>query len=139
MQIKKGKIIGIFESVGFPEFGIERVVAKIDTGAYSGALHVSKIIEKNINGRNELTFYPLGKTKYKFTTSHYQKTKIRSSNGQLEERFKVKTKIKIHDRTYPILITLSDRSAMRKEVLIGRNFLRKNRFLIDPSYRLTHK
>lgn len=139
MQIKKSKIIGIFEAVGFPEFGIEKVIAKIDTGAFSGAIHVTKIKEKKSDGRTELIFCPLGKPKYKFSTTHYQKTRVRSSNGHLQERFKIKTKIKIHDKNYPILITLSDRSAMRKEVLIGRNFLQKNRFLIDPVSHLKHK
>ncbi len=139
MEINKNKIIGIYEEVGFPEFGIKSVLAKIDTGAFSGAIHATNIIEqKNEKGKKELVFYPLGKLKYKFVTRHYSKTRVRSSNGQLEERYKIKTIIKVHKKKYPITITLSNRSAMKKEVLLGRNFLSTNNFLINPNHLGKH-
>jgi hypothetical protein len=39
------KVIGAFEQVSFPDFGLFDVVAKIDTGATSGSLHATKIKE----------------------------------------------------------------------------------------------
>lgn len=139
MEIKKNKIIGIYEEVGFPEFGIKSVIAKIDTGAFSGAIHATNIIEqKNSNGKKELIFYTLGKLKHKVVIDHYSKTRVRSSNGQLEERFKIKTEIKVHKKNYPITITLSNRSAMKREVLLGRSFLAANKFLIDPNHKTKH-
>ncbi len=53
-------IIGAFELVSFPEFHTEHVTAKIDTGAYTGALHCSSIKERDIEGGKALVFVPLG-------------------------------------------------------------------------------
>ena len=39
------KIVGTFEKVNFPKFGINNIMAKVDTGAYTGALHCTKIEE----------------------------------------------------------------------------------------------
>lgn len=139
MEIQENKIIGIYEKVGFPEFGIKSVIAKIDTGAFSGALHATNIVEqKNPNGKKELVFYALGKLKRKIIIDHYTKTRVRSSNGQLEERFKIKTEIQVHKKNYPITITLSNRSDMKREVLLGRSFLAANKFLIDPNHKTKH-
>ena len=53
------KVIGAFEKVSFPDFGLFDVVAKIDTGATSGSLHATKIQEIQLpNGEKALTFLP---------------------------------------------------------------------------------
>ena len=38
------KIIGRLERVDQPEFDLKRIEAKIDTGAYNGAIHVSEAV-----------------------------------------------------------------------------------------------
>jgi hypothetical protein len=45
----KPKILGIFEKVDFPEFNITGVDAKIDSGAFTGALHCTKVIQEETN------------------------------------------------------------------------------------------
>ena len=42
------KVVGTFEPVVFPEFSELEVTAKIDTGAYTGALHCNMIEERQI-------------------------------------------------------------------------------------------
>lgn len=58
--------------------------------------------------------------------------KVKSSNGIIEERVSVKTKMNLYDRIYTIELTLADRSHMKYPVLIGRKFLR-NKFIVDVS------
>lgn len=130
--MKEPKMIGSFELVGFPELGEGKVVAKIDTGAFSGTIHATNIIEvKNDQGDRVLQFAPFGNTTETMTVTDFKLKQIRSSNGQLETRYVITTKIILQDQEYPITISLADRSAMMKSVLIGRQFLRRHHFIVD--------
>jgi hypothetical protein len=127
--MSRRNIIGCFERVSFPDFqGVARV-AKIDTGAFTGAVHVSDIVEE----KGSLSFYLFGKKKYSYTTTVYKTTPARAANGGTERRYVVPFHIEIGGRVYEILLGLSDRSEMTRRVLIGRRFLKNNDFLIDTN------
>lgn len=123
------KIIGTFEKVSFPKYGIPDIVAKIDTGAYTGALHCT-VIEENKKTKT-LRFSPFDHPEVTVKTKKYRKTIIRSSNGGDERRYVINTEIEFDGQKYPIILSLADRSAMKWPVLIGRRFLRKHKFLVD--------
>lgn len=126
------RIVGSFEKVSFPVLGMQNILAKIDTGAYSGALHATNIREiTSAKGVVELCFCPMGQALYETRTSKYRKKWVKSSNGLREVRYAIQTKIKVRGEEMPITITLTDRSNMRFEVLIGRRFLRRHGFLVD--------
>lgn len=127
------KIIGKFEQVSFPEFGIGTVIAKTDTGAYSGALHATKMKEVTTKNGTELHFSPFDHPEIVIITKDYQVGHVRSSNGHIDERFYIDTTIKIQGKKYPVNITLSNRSSMKYPVLLGRKFLMQNEFLVDVS------
>ncbi len=55
---------------------------------------------------------------------------VKSSNGQSEARYRIKTEILLFGKTQEIYLTLSDREEMRFPVLLGRNFL-SNKFVVD--------
>lgn len=130
--MREPKIVGGFEPVIFPAFGGAPVIAKIDTGAFSGTLHATDIQEiKDADGNDALQFLPFGKPDGKTTVYDYKLKPIRSSNGIMENRYVVTTKIILQDQEYPISISLADRSAMMKSVLIGRQFLRRHHFIVD--------
>jgi hypothetical protein len=126
-------IFGSFEHVSFPQFGIRDTVAKIDTGAYSGALHCSLIEERTrgSDGKPVLRFIPLENHNHVTETEEYEEVLVRSSTGHEVKRYRVKTEIVVQGKTYEITIGLSDRSKMQREVLIGRRFLRENNILVD--------
>jgi hypothetical protein len=129
---KERKLLGCLELVSFPQFGVGEVVAKIDTGAYSGALHATHINEVTTGqGIKALEFYPLGKKSLKTAVIQYRQKPITSSNGVVEMRYVISTTILISGVTYPLLISLSDRTAMKRPVLIGRQFLHRHGFLVD--------
>lgn len=129
---KQKKIIAAFQKVVFPELHHLPVTAKIDTGAYTGAIHCSKIEEHDIDGGKYLTFIPLGSTeaiqKDEFIIKY-----VRSSNGKREKRYFITTEVDIADNSYIITLSLANRADMKWPVLIGRKFLRENRFVVDPS------
>ncbi len=125
------QIIGRIDRVDFPTLGLFNIDVKIDTGAYTSAIHCSKIIEKD----NKLfcTFYSAGHPNFsgkEVVFDSYTRTDVKSSNGFKENRFKIKSTIIFFGKTYKINLTLSTRDDMKFPVLIGRQFLSK-KFLVD--------
>lgn len=127
------KVIGAFEKVSFPDFGIFDVIAKIDTGALSGALHATKIREITLStGEKAVSFLPYGQEP-RVRVASFIKKDVRSSNGTLESRFVIPTTVVVKGVQYPIHISLADRTNMMKGVLIGRGFLRRHGFIVDAT------
>lgn len=62
----------------------------------------------------------------------YKIKQVKSSNGTIEERIFIKTKLEIYGKTYETEISLTDRASMTYPMLIGRKLL-KNRFIVDSS------
>ena len=134
-QNKPKQIIGKKETVDFPELGITGIYAKIDTGAYSNTLHCHDIQVKD----KRLCFKVLDPSHPVFNRkehsfSQFSKKKVKNSFGEVEERYMIKTKIKIAGRVIKSIISLTDRATMRYPVLIGRRLL-KNKFVVDVSLK----
>lgn len=130
MQTEK-LLIGRREKIDFPELRLSGIIAKVDTGAYTSALHCDEIFEKD----GSLYFTPLGPldSGYKgeqHSVTEYHQKEIRNSFGEVEKRYIIKTTIKIGRKRIKALISLTDRGKMRYPVLIGRKLL-KNRFIVD--------
>ncbi len=125
--------VGCIETVSLPKLGVEGVLAKIDTGAYSGALHCTDIhiVRRGVVRKRYLKFTPLGDPSLATETDTFLKTYIRSATGHRIKRLIIDTEIIIQGKRYPIRIGLSDRSDMKRAVLVGRRFLRENNILVD--------
>lgn len=127
------KTVGPLITVSVPMLGVRNVTAKVDTGAFSGALHASGMrVITDANGVKQLQFLPHGKKKT-VLVERFHRRGVRSSNGQVTNRYAFETEIEILGQSYPITITLSDRSTMKYPMLIGRKFLRTHGFLVDVS------
>lgn len=120
------RILGTFEEVSFPGFGGGSIKAKVDTGAYSGALHCVKIQKR----AGVLFFTPLDGRKM-IKSENFAVKYVTSSNGKRQRRYFVSTTIRIRQIEYPIVISLTSRDKMRWPVLIGRKFLRQHKFFVD--------
>ncbi len=127
---QKIKLIGRREIVSFPLLNISKVEAKIDTGAYTCAIHCKKIVLKTNKEEPLLTFQLLDDTIYSF--DQFSRKKIKNSFGEMEERYIIKTLIVIGRKKIKTSISLSDRENMRYPVLIGRRLL-KGKFIVDVS------
>ncbi len=131
----KKKIIGWKEWVSLPEFGGASIKAKIDTGARSSSLHVSDL---EINGRDgdEYAEFNIRPDKRgggmalhcRARVEGYRK--IKSSNGQTEQRPVVVTRLALFKDSWPIEVTLTNRDGMRYQMLLGRESIR-DRFYVD--------
>ncbi|MCC7301768.1 MAG: ATP-dependent zinc protease [Bacteroidia bacterium] len=128
------QVLGKREYVDFPDLDLFGINAKIDTGAYTTALHCHGVRLKKAGEKELLCFTPLGKGEdagaREFCVTEFHTKLVRNSFGDSEERYMIKTRIRIGRKTIRALISLSDRSGMRYPVLIGRKLLKK-RFLVD--------
>ncbi|MFN8347680.1 MAG: RimK/LysX family protein [Spirosomataceae bacterium] len=125
------RVIGRTDIIDFPELALTNVRAKVDTGAYTSAIHCYKI--RAVKGK--ITFYlPAHRSEkhQKFTTEKFELKAIKNSFGQTEMRYVIKTKVVLFGKTYKTEFSLADREQMRYPVLLGRKLLR-NRFLVDVS------
>lgn len=137
-KVKPKTLIGRRENVDFPNLGLVGITAKIDTGAYTTALHCHDINVKIINGKKVLCFKLLDPTHPEYNEKEqqfveFEERDIKNTGGIPERRFVIKTPVKLGGRTIKSLISLTDRGNMRYPVLIGRRLLR-NRFIVDVSF-----
>ncbi len=137
METRTEKItIGRREAIAFPELGLDHVIAKIDTGAYTTALYchdireVDGILYFKLLGPSYENYNP---TEQKF--SDYTQKEIKNSFGEIEKRYVIKTIVKIGRSRIKSLISLTNRENMRYPVLIGRKLLR-GKFVVDVSLLL---
>lgn len=128
-------VIGRKDIVDFPELGLYDIAAKIDTGAYTSAIHCHNVRIHKEGRRRIVSFNVLDPSHKKFKKKRYQHQllsikRIRNSFGQVEERCIIRTSIVLFGREFEIDISLADRSRMECPVLLGRKLLIK-RFIVD--------
>lgn len=127
--------IGRKDKVDFPELGLYNITAKIDTGAYTSAIHCHeiKIVRKGKKRYVSFRLLDPSHSTYNGTLLKHELLalrKIKNSSGQVEERCIIKTVILLFGKNYDIELSLADRSRMECPVLLGRKLLRK-RFVVD--------
>jgi hypothetical protein len=135
----EAKILGVFEKIDFPEFNIKNIKAKIDSGAYTGALHCTTVVKEQTSNGAVIHFSPFDYPDIKITTKDFRMSHVKSSNGKREKRYFIKTSVTIQDETYEIQLSLADRSQMKWPVIIGRRFIRKHKFLLDANKKPSAK
>ncbi len=127
--------IGRLEHIALPGIGIGRVEAKIDTGAYSSAIHYQRVKVRRVDGQRQLVvaFQMGGKRKTKIFRK-FKRVTVKSSNGEASRRYMISTRVRLNGHMVRTQFTLFDRSDMKYQVLLGRKFLR-GRFIVDVSVK----
>lgn len=128
---KRKVIVGRLEHIALPGLGVERVQAKIDTGAYRSALHYQRLRLRATDGQKRLVVtFQMGRNRVTKVFRSYQRVTVKSSNGESSRRYLISTLVRLGGHTVKTQFTLFDRSDMKNQVLIGRKFLR-GRFVVD--------
>ena len=134
---RKKNIIGWREWVGLPELGIDRIKAKVDTGARTSALHAFALHPFKEGAKDKIRFdiHPFQHNVAEVITcvaDIIDKRWVCDSGGHREERYVIATPIVLADQTWMIEVTLTERDTMLFRMLLGRSAIRK-RFIVNPA------
>lgn len=130
------RIIGVVEHVDFPDWGVQRLSARVDTGARTSAIHVDDV-ELLPGGRVRFDVRlrrddPTARVTVEAKVS--RRANVRSSTGQTDARVFVKAHVRLGGREHQIEVGLVDRRHMQYRMLLGRTALAR-RFVVDVSQR----
>lgn len=130
-------ILGWREWIALPQLGIERIKAKVDTGARTSALHAFNVRLYEEDGQRFVRFmvHPIQGNNEKFvkcTAKVKDERLVTDSGGHKEQRLVIETAIKIGDHQRTVEVTLTDRDNMLFRMLLGRTAIRPH-FLVDPN------
>lgn len=130
-------IIGNLESCNLPDLGICDLQVRIDTGAKTSSLHVDNLKRIKVRGRPYVEFdlhpdiYNLDQTVH-CKAPVFDSRRIKSSNGEVEQRCVIQTTLQLGEHQWPIELTLSNRQDMTYLMLLGREGMGE-RVLVDPA------
>ncbi len=139
MKPRKSKdrlIIGWREWISLPDFGINTVKAKVDTGARTSSLHAFDV-ESYYRGTTEMVRFTIhpeqrsGKREVSVKARVHEWRKVRSSSGEAELRPVILTTIEIFGESWEVELTLTRRDSMGFRMLLGRQAVRGH-MIVDP-------
>ena len=128
--------LGWREWIALPEWHVEHLKAKVDTGARTSSLHAFDIEWFDRSGEPWVRFqvHPWQRSTadaVPVESAVVAARDVKSSSGAVERRPVVQTTLVIADSHVPAEITLTRRDEMGFRMLIGREAIR-NRFVVDP-------
>lgn len=139
---KERLTLGWREWIDLPDLDAGDILAKVDTGAKTCALHTFYIDDFERDGDLWIRFglHPNRHSDKIAVHCEYpvkEKRDVTDSGGHTENRYVIETTIRIGETEFPTEVTLTNRDNMKYRFLLGRNAIRR-RFVVDParSYRL---
>jgi hypothetical protein len=130
------KHIGRRENIDLPELGGYHVEAKIDTGAFRTAIHCEfcrVVLQDNMEVLEVGFIWAEGQPLTLSRFTHFRTRTVKNSFGQAEERYSVRTLLKLGTKRIQSDVTFTDRSGMKYPVLLGRKTIGR-KFLVDVSH-----
>ncbi|AMF93665.1 ATP-dependent zinc protease [Vibrio fluvialis] len=135
--MKEKMIVGWRETLSLPGLGIDKINAKIDTGARTSCLHAFKVESFTKEEALWVRFWihPLQHNVDKVTVCEAEvvdERTVRDSGGHEETRFVIKSDLSLGGETWSAEITLTNRENMAFRMLLGRTAMH-HRIVVDPT------
>lgn len=129
-------VVGWDEWISLPELGLVAILAKVDTGAQTSALHAVNIHSYKKDGVERVKYevHPLPNrpdVTIECDSQVVTRRNVISSNGESEERYIVRTPFRLAGQEWPIELSLTNREDMQYRMLIGRSTM-SGRIMVDP-------
>lgn len=135
--MKEKMIVGWRETLCLPALGIEKIKAKIDTGARTSCLHAFKVESFTKEEAPWVRFWihPLQQNDEKVVVCEAKvvdERTVRDSGGHEETRYVIESEVSLGGQIWPIEITLTNRENMAFRMLLGRTAMH-NKIVVDPT------
>lgn len=130
-------VVGSEEWVSLGELNIPYVKARVDSGAKTSSLHAVSIQTFQKDNETWVNFdvFPIqndGKRKISCKALVIDKRVVKSSSGNREHRYVVRTSISLNDKVWDVELTLTNRDSMGYRMLLGREAM-MGRIVVDPA------
>ena len=136
------RILGRRELIDLPALALWGVAAKVDTGAYTSAIHCDGLhLEADPATGQPVLHVRLLDPDHPATNGQplafreFAQRHIRSSNGEVQARYVIRTVVQLFGQDFSTEFSLADRSDLKYPVLLGRSLLRQGRFVVDVARR----
>jgi hypothetical protein len=129
--------VGWREWLSLPDFGIQRLKAKVDTGARTSAIHAFEVTPFEKNGQPWVRF-GLHPNQSETDTVIWceaevaDKRNVTDSGGHTENRFVIVTRVTLGSKTWPVEVTLTNRDNMLFRMLLGRTAMTAGNIVVSP-------
>ncbi|KOO02503.1 ATP-dependent zinc protease family protein [Vibrio nereis] len=135
--MKEKLIVGWREMLSLPNLGIDKIKAKIDTGARTSCLHAFKVESFHKGDTLWVRFWihPIqhnSEVEVVCEAKVMDERTVRDSGGHEESRYVIESEVNIGGQQWPIEITLTNRENMAFRMLLGRTAM-NNRIVVDPA------
>ncbi len=137
LKVRKPKpdlsVVGWMEYIDLPGLDLHNVKAKLDTGARTSALHAMQIetyMREDVQWVRFHVDIEVAEPNLWIETPVHDIRHIKNTSGVPEERVIIKTPVIIAGRSWPITVSLTDRSNMRLPMIIGRTALKKQNIAV---------
>lgn len=131
------EVIGWRELIALPDFAIKAMLAKIDTGARTSALHAvdQKIFERD--GARWVGFVipvPGRLGRRRVEAAVLDERDIKNTSGVPERRLIIRTTLLLGRHRWHIECSLANRERMEFDLILGRTAVRRRGLLVDPGH-----
>ena len=139
MAKQQGQLLtlGWREWVSLPDLGLQRIKAKVDTGARTSAIHAFALRTYEQNGKERVEFrmHPNQKDNETVVVCDalvVDKRIVSDSGGHKEDRLVIETTLVIGAHSWSVEATLTARDDMLFRMLLGRTAI-NNRAVVNPA------
>ncbi|TLX51178.1 ATP-dependent zinc protease [Pseudoalteromonas ruthenica] len=128
--------VGWREWLALPELGIDKIKAKVDTGARTSCIHAFRVEEFIQDEQVWVRFWvhPIqddSNTEIQCQAKVIDQRTVTDSGGHQEQRYVIQTQLLIGGQQWPIEATLTNRDTMKFRMLLGRTAM-AGRIVVDP-------
>ena len=136
MSRRRRKTIGWREWVQLPQFGVNEMKVKVDTGADSSSLHAFNMERFSRDDGEWVRFeiHPRRRSRKPAIVCEalvVKERKVKNSGGRTELRPVIRTSLIVAGREIDAMVNLTTRDEMSFRMLVGRRTIRKH-FIVDP-------